>query len=305
MDIMSVLEGAPPRHSQKPTTALMPELAEPSPVILAPGPSKQPADEPMPGLRVTAPIRPMAHRFTAVTVGLPGSALRGPKRSEPDTKAAATVSSAASSAPGTCAAHRSIVGGHPPPVRPPTMVSASRAAISAASARAQQYEPRPAPAPPPNTEGAMVGLLLDFWSGPGTRDPARPATPPLEDFRSKIKLSETADPEFGTSNSIDRETPRRGQKSMAKLKNSRCTVRPERQRMGRCEVDEDELTGSEKRARTDKLALGAIYAHLYERVPFTNACEQNLARIFSDKELRVLMGMNKMTINNYNSATKK
>ncbi len=304
MDIMSVLEGAPPRHAQKPHTALMPELAEPSPVILAPRPSKQPADEPMPGLRVTAPIRPMAHRFTAVTVGLPGSASSGPKRSAPGTKTT-TVSSAASSPPGTCAAHRSIVGCHPPPVRPPTMASASRTAVAAAAARAQQYAPRPAPSPPANTEGAMVGLLLDFWSGPATRDPARPATPPLEELRSKMSPSDAGIPEFGTSNSVDRETPRRGQKSMAKLKNSRCTVRPERQRTGRPDLDDDELTGSEKRTRTDKLALGAIYAHLYERVPFANACEQNLARIFSDKELRVLMGMNKMTINNYNPSTKK
>ena len=301
MDIMSVLDGAPPRK-QKPTTGLMPELAEPSPVILPPAPVKQAADEPMPGLRVTAPIRPMAHRFTAVTVGLPGSAPRAPKRSAEGTKTAAA-------AEGSCTDSRPVVGGHPPPVRPPAMASATRTAISA-SPRVQEYEPRPTPDPRTTSEGAMVGLLLDFWSGPGTRDSARPATPPLEEFSPKMEPSEmdpaeTIHPEFGDPSFIDRDTPRRGPKSMAKLKNSRCTVRPERQRIGRPITDEDSDTGADKRARTDKLALGAIYAHLYERVPFTNASEQNLARIFSDKELRVLMGMNKMTINNYNSGTKK
>ena len=300
MDIMSVLDGAPPRK-QKPTTGLMPELAEPSPVILPPAPVKQ-AAEPMPGLRVTAPIRPMAHRFTAVTVGLPGSAPRAPKRSAEGTKTAAA-------AEGSCTDSRPVVGGHAPPVRPPAMASATRTAISA-STRVQEYEPRPTPDPRTTSEGAMVGLLLDFWSGPGTRDSARPATPPLEEFSPKMEPSEmdpaeTIHPEFGDPSFIDRDTPRRGPKSMAKLKNSRCTVRPERQRIGRPITDEDSDTGADKRARTDKLALGAIYAHLYERVPFTNASEQNLARIFSDKELRVLMGMNKMTINNYNSGTKK
>ena len=50
----------------------------------------------------------------------------------------------------------------------------------------------------------------------------------------------------------------------------------------------------------DKRALGAVYAHLYERIPFTNATEQNLAQIFSDRELRVLMVMNKMTTDPWN-----
>lgn len=302
MDIMSVLEGAPPRKPQNPTTVLAPELAEPSPVLLPPGPCKHPADGLMPGLHVPAPIRPMARRFTAASVGLPGSALRAAKHGAVGSKRAASVASATSSASGACAALHSVMGSHPPPVRPPTMASSNGPAISAAT-RAQQYRP-----PPPNatnTEGAMVGLLLDFWSGPGTRDPARPATPPLEEFSAKVKPFETAVPEFSATVSDYRDTPRRGPKSMAKLKNSRCTVRPERHRMGRSNTDDDDETASDKRARTDKLALGAIYAHLYQRVPFTNASEQNLARIFSDKELRVLMGMNKMTINNYNPATKK
>ena len=38
--------------------------------------------------------------------------------------------------------------------------------------------------------------------------------------------------------------------------NSRCTVRPERKRMGRASAEDEDESRAEKRARTDKLALG-------------------------------------------------
>jgi hypothetical protein len=312
MDIMSVLEGAPPRkQTQKPTTELAPELAEPSPSI-RPGPTAKPPDAAMGGFRIPVPIRPMARRFAAADDGLPAAPPQAPAAGGAGSNGvgAAASSGSASSAPvgaaAAAASHRSAVGSHPPPVRPPTMGSAEQTGILPAATGAQGFGPPPNPTSTVqvNSEGAMVGLLLDFWTGPATRDPARPVTPPLEELESKLQPSKAGMPGLSGVRGCDvRDTPRRGPKSMAKLKNSRCTVRPERQRVSRGE--EVEEVGPEKRARTDKLALGAIYAQLYERVPFTDACEQTLARIFSDKELRVLMGMNKMTINNFNPDTKK
>ena len=164
------------------------------------------------------------------------------------------------SAPGTCVATHPVLAGHPPPVHPPAMASATRTVLSG-GARLQEYGPPPAPDPTTNGEGEMIGLLLDCWRWPGTRDPSRPPTPPLDDFKSKapslkMEPSETVVAELGSSNSIDREPPRRGPKSMAKLKNSRCTVRPERKRMGRASAEDEDESRAEKRARTDKLALG-------------------------------------------------
>jgi len=84
-------------------------------------------------------------------------------------------------------------------------------------------------------------------------------------------------------------------KSMAKQKDAtgRCAVRPQRTR------------GSDGKASRGKEDLTEIYGILYARVPFESATEVALARGFSDKELRVLMGMNKMLINDYNPETGK
>jgi hypothetical protein len=88
-------------------------------------------------------------------------------------------------------------------------------------------------------------------------------------------------------------------KSMAKQKDAtgRCAVRPQRVR----EIDED---GNPK-GRPSKGDLIDLYVLLYARVPFDNPSDVALARGFSDKELRVLMGMNKMLINDYNPTTGK
>ena len=90
-------------------------------------------------------------------------------------------------------------------------------------------------------------------------------------------------------------------KSMAKQKDSmgRCTVRPQRAK---------DAPGNDKnvpRSRSNKGALTDLYALLFVRVPFDNPTEEALARVFSDKELRVLMGMNKMLINDFDPKTGK
>lgn len=90
-------------------------------------------------------------------------------------------------------------------------------------------------------------------------------------------------------------------KSMAKQKDSmgRCTVRPQRAK---------DVSGNDKgipRGRSNKDGLVDLYALLYTRVPFDNPTEEGLARVFSDKELRVLMGMNKMLINDFDPKTGK
>ena len=90
-------------------------------------------------------------------------------------------------------------------------------------------------------------------------------------------------------------------KSMAKQKDSmgRCTVRPQRAK--------DALSNDKNnpRGRNNKDSLVDLYALLFERVPFDNPTEEALARVFSDKELRVLMGMNKMLINDFDPKTGK
>ena len=296
-------------------------MAEP---LARPNPTK-PAAGPSSGFHIPVPIRPMARRFTGGDDGLaPTTAPLAPSGGGlvTDIAAASSTGGAGPSPPASSAtggAPLPAVVNHPPPVRPPTMASL------AAGPGSQGFGPPPNPTAntAQATEGAMVGLLLDFWSGPGTRDPARPVTPPLDAPHAPtvaIRQPQAVIPKLNVASTASRsvkrefrETPRRGPKSMAKLKNSRCTVRPERQKMGRGDgekgeeavVEESAAQGPTQRARTDKLALGAIYAQLYERVPFSNACEETLARIFSDKELRVLMGMNKMTINNFNPTTKK
>ena len=80
-------------------------------------------------------------------------------------------------------------------------------------------------------------------------------------------------------------------KSMAKQKDAtgRCAVRPQR------------AIGDS----SDKGDLTELYAKLYVRLPFDAASDVALARGFSDKELRVIMGMNKMLINDYNPVTGK
>eukprot|EP01048_Picozoa_sp_COSAG05_P004401 COSAG05_NODE_235_length_13191_cov_7.667354_9_plen_117_part_01 len=85
-------------------------------------------------------------------------------------------------------------------------------------------------------------------------------------------------------------------KSMAKQKDStgRCVVRPQRVK-----------DSGDKSGRGNKENLPELYALLYVRVPFDNPSDVALARGFSDKELRVLMGMNKMLINDYNPASGK
>lgn len=88
---------------------------------------------------------------------------------------------------------------------------------------------------------------------------------------------------------------------MAKQKDSmgRCTVRPQRAK---------DASGNDKnipRSRSNKEALTDLYALLFVRVPFDNPTEEGLARVFSDKELRVLMGMNKMLINDFDPKTGK
>ena len=329
-----MLAAAPPRaHAQTTSVSLGPEMAEPPRA----NPTK-PAAGPSSGFHIHVPIRPMARRFTGGDGGLaPTTAPLAPTRrivTESGAAHAATVggpSPPASSAAGL--APPPAVVNHAPPVRPPTM-----AGLRAPDPGSQGFGPPPNPTSNTAqvTEGAMVGLLLDFWSGPGMRDPARPVTPPLDAPNApplalggpssvRVRQPQAVIPKLNVSTASRsvkpefKETLRRGPKSMAKLKHSRCTVRPERQKMGRGEggkgeevpaaaaaaVEEEAPQGPVQRARTDKLALGAIYAQLYERVPFTNACEETLARIFSDKELRVLMGMNKMTINNFNPTTKK
>ena len=90
-------------------------------------------------------------------------------------------------------------------------------------------------------------------------------------------------------------------KSMAKQKDSmgRCTVRPQRAK---------DALGNDKnvpRSRSNKGGLTDLYALLFVRVPFDNPTEEALARVFSDKELRVLMGMNKMLINDFDPKTGK
>ena len=89
-------------------------------------------------------------------------------------------------------------------------------------------------------------------------------------------------------------------KSMAKQKDSmgRCTVRPQRAKDG--SVDKNV-----PRSRSNKGNLTELYALLHARVPFDSPTEEALARVFSDKELRVLMGMNKMLINDFDPKTGK
>ena len=85
-------------------------------------------------------------------------------------------------------------------------------------------------------------------------------------------------------------------KSMAKQKDAtgRCAVRPQRAK----DTNWDKTKGSKEN-------LTELYTLLYARVPFNAPSDVALARGFSDKELRVLMGMNKMLINDYNTATGK
>ena len=75
--------------------------------------------------------------------------------------------------------------------------------------------------------------------------------------------------------------PRRIQKSVAKLKNTRCTVRPERQALRK---------DGQTRGRTDKARLGEVYAQIYDRLAATDPTEDSLSHLFSDKELRIVMG---------------
>ncbi len=97
----------------------------------------------------------------------------------------------------------------------------------------------------------------------------------------------------------DKKTPQK--KSMAKQKDSmgRCTVRPQRAK------DASVNDVNNPRGRNNKENLVDLYALLYVRVPFDNPTEEALARVFSDKELRVLMGMNKMLINDFDPKTGK
>ena len=90
-------------------------------------------------------------------------------------------------------------------------------------------------------------------------------------------------------------------KSMAKQKDSqgRCTVRPRRMKDGELEK------GTNPRSRSDKTSLVDLYGLLYARVPFTQPSDAALAKEFSDKELRVLMGMNKMLINDFDPVSGK
>ena len=87
-------------------------------------------------------------------------------------------------------------------------------------------------------------------------------------------------------------------KSMAKQKDAagRCVVRPQRTK----DTNWDKTNGA---GRGSKENLTELYKLLYARVPFNAPSDVALARGFSDKELRVLMGMNKMLINDYNPAT--
>jgi hypothetical protein len=89
-------------------------------------------------------------------------------------------------------------------------------------------------------------------------------------------------------------------KSMAKQKDAtgRCTVRPQRAKDGT--VDRPKVGRGGKGGD-----LADIYGLLYARVPFNTPTDVALAREFSDKELRVLMGMNKMLINDYDPKTGK
>eukprot|EP01050_Picozoa_sp_SAG11_P003748 SAG11_NODE_219_length_12168_cov_5.600083_9_plen_285_part_00 len=59
------------------------------------------------------------------------------------------------------------------------------------------------------------------------------------------------------------------------------------------------------RVRTDRGTLADLYEKIYRRVPHDGTTVEYMAKEFSDKEIRVLMSMNKMRINNFNSNTGK
>jgi hypothetical protein len=107
-------------------------------------------------------------------------------------------------------------------------------------------------------------------------------------------------------------------KSMAKNKDSqgRCTVRPRRLKDGELDKSSSSTTttstssatgSTSPRARADKkkTSLVDLYALLFARVPFSSISDEALAKEFSDKELRVLMGMNKMLINDFDPVSGK
>jgi hypothetical protein len=57
--------------------------------------------------------------------------------------------------------------------------------------------------------------------------------------------------------------------------------------------------------RSIKEDLVDLYAPLYARVPFRNLSEETLAKAFSDKELRIMMGANSWHVNYFNPVTAK
>ena len=70
----------------------------------------------------------------------------------------------------------------------------------------------------------------------------------------------------------------------------------------------DENKQSKRRSwstRFIKENLVDLYAPLYARVPFRNLSEETLAKAFSDKELRILMGANSWHVNHFNPVTAK
>eukprot|EP01052_Picozoa_sp_SAG31_P019025 SAG31_NODE_1371_length_8605_cov_20.357630_2_plen_508_part_00 len=93
-------------------------------------------------------------------------------------------------------------------------------------------------------------------------------------------------------------------KSQAKKKAAKpCAVRPVRvQGLERKKLLEDK---GKLRVRTDRDTLTDLYEQIFERVPLDGTTVEYMAREFSDKEIRVLMSMNKMRINNYNPQTGK
>ena len=58
-------------------------------------------------------------------------------------------------------------------------------------------------------------------------------------------------------------------------------MRPERQALRK---------DGQTRGRTDKARLGEVYAQIYDRLASTDPTEDSLSHLFSDKELRIVMG---------------
>jgi hypothetical protein len=132
--------------------------------------------------------------------------------------------------------------------------------------------------PPAEANGLFVSTSRLTFDGPSSA-PVAPLT----------GRSGSPSPNSSSGSSLKRST------SKLTAATGRCTVRRAK----------DAAPGSRTPRNQTAQRDTELYATLYARVPFHDPTMEVLAGTFSDKELRVLMSMNKMLINDYNAKTGK